>query len=106
MAKIPRLAPGSTGEMVKAMQHALIANGFSVGTAGADGKFGNQTQTALEAFQDDNALPVQPTCDRACWAALYPEEKNRRRATHDAACRQIALASSASIIATKGPRSL
>jgi peptidoglycan hydrolase-like protein with peptidoglycan-binding domain len=69
---IPRLAPGAKGEMVKALQHALMANGFSIGPAGADGNFGSQTQSALEAFQDDNALPVQPSCDKACWAALMP----------------------------------
>lgn len=69
---IPPLAPGANGEMVKALQHALIANGFSVGPKGADGIFGNATTTALEAFQDDNALTVQPLCDKACWAALLP----------------------------------
>jgi peptidoglycan hydrolase-like protein with peptidoglycan-binding domain len=71
MATIPRLAPGATGEIVKALQHALIANGFFVGAAGADGIFGNATTTALEAFQGDAALPVQPLCDQACWTALY-----------------------------------
>ena len=68
---VPKLAPGATGDMVKALQSALVANGFSVGTAGADGKFGDQTRSALQAFQDDQALPVQPFCDQACWAALY-----------------------------------
>jgi peptidoglycan hydrolase-like protein with peptidoglycan-binding domain len=69
---IPKLAPGATGDMVKALQHALIANGYSVGTAGANGIFGDDTTTALEAFQDNAALPVQPLCDTACWTALYP----------------------------------
>ena len=68
---VPKLAPGATGDMVKALQNALIANGFSVGTSGADGRFGDQTRSALQTFQDDNALPVQPFCDKACWAALY-----------------------------------
>jgi peptidoglycan hydrolase-like protein with peptidoglycan-binding domain len=68
---IPELAPGATGEMVKALQHALIANGYSVGPTGADGKFGDHTLTALEAFQDNAAQKVQPLCDKACWAALY-----------------------------------
>ena len=69
-AVIPKLAPGATGEMVMALQHALMANGFSPGSF--DGKFGPQTQSALQTFQDDNALPVQPVCDKACWAALMP----------------------------------
>jgi peptidoglycan hydrolase-like protein with peptidoglycan-binding domain len=67
-----QLAPGATGNMVKAMQWALISNGYSVGPAGATGTFDNDTTTALEAFQDNAALPVQPLCDKATWTALYP----------------------------------
>jgi peptidoglycan hydrolase-like protein with peptidoglycan-binding domain len=70
MAKIPKLAPGATGEMVMALQHALMANGFSPGSF--DGKFGSQTLSALQTFQDSNALPVKAECDKACWAALMP----------------------------------
>jgi peptidoglycan hydrolase-like protein with peptidoglycan-binding domain len=66
------LAPGATGDMVKALQHALIGHGYSLGTAGVDGTFGADTTTALEAFQDDNGLTVQPLCDKATWAALGP----------------------------------
>ena len=64
------LVPGDTGPLVKQMQGAIIKNGFSCGPAGADGQFGNATLTGLEAFQDDNALPVQPKCDQQCWTAL------------------------------------
>ena len=69
---IPPLVPGATGDMVRALQHALIANGNSVGPAGANGIFGDDTTAALEAFQGDNALPVRPLCDKATWAALGP----------------------------------
>src|SRR5215212_8210178 len=78
MPVIPPLAPGASGEMVKALQHALIANGLSVGAAGADGNFNDETTAALEAFQDDAALTVQAHCDNACWAALYPAQKNEK----------------------------
>ena len=64
------LVPGDTGAMVKQMQNAIIKKGFSCGPKGADGSFGNATLTALQAFQDDNALTVQPKCDQACWTAL------------------------------------
>ena len=64
------LVPGDTGPMVKQMQTAIIKHGFSCGSKGADGSFGNATLTALEVFQDDNALPVQPKCDQQCWTAL------------------------------------
>jgi peptidoglycan hydrolase-like protein with peptidoglycan-binding domain len=56
--------------MVKDMQSALINKGFSVGSTGADGNFNEDTLTGLEAFQDNNALPVQPLCDQQCWTAL------------------------------------
>ena len=64
------LVPGDTGPMVKQMQGAIIKKGFSCGPSGADGSFGNDTLTGLEAFQDDNALPIKPECDQKCWTAL------------------------------------
>jgi peptidoglycan hydrolase-like protein with peptidoglycan-binding domain len=64
------LKPGDTGEMVTAMQNALIKKGFFVGEAGANGTFNDETLGGLEAFQDNSALPVQPLCDQECWTAL------------------------------------
>jgi hypothetical protein len=52
------------------MQGALIAQGYWVGLAGGDGGFNDDTLTALGTFQDNNALPVQQTCDRECWTTL------------------------------------
>jgi len=69
MAK-PTLAPGASGDLVRALQHALIANGYAVPTTG---KFEEATTAALEAFQDNAALPVRPLCDAAAWAALGPK---------------------------------
>jgi peptidoglycan hydrolase-like protein with peptidoglycan-binding domain len=56
--------------MVTQMQNALVGKGFSVGPAGANGVFGDDTRSGLEAFQGDNALPVQALCDQKCWTAL------------------------------------
>jgi len=64
------LAPGDRGDAVKQMQRALIDKGFSCGAAGIDGIFGKDTLAALEAFQDNAALTVQPLCDEATWSAL------------------------------------
>ena len=64
------LVPGDSGPMVQQMQSAIIAKGFSVGAAGANGNFNSDTLTALQTFQDDNALPVQAECDQKCWTAL------------------------------------
>ena len=65
---IPKLVPGATGEMVMAVQHALAANGYAVSPTGT---FDGATTAALEAYQGDNALPVQAYCDQATWVALY-----------------------------------
>jgi Putative peptidoglycan binding domain len=64
------LVPGDCGPLVTQVQGKLIKNGYSVATAGADGNFNDNTLTALGAFQDNNALPVQPKCDQQCWTAL------------------------------------
>jgi peptidoglycan hydrolase-like protein with peptidoglycan-binding domain len=69
MSKLP-LKPGDSGDLVKQMQGAIIKKGFSCGPAGANGNFNNDTLTGLEAFQDDDALPVKPECDQQCWTAL------------------------------------
>jgi peptidoglycan hydrolase-like protein with peptidoglycan-binding domain len=69
MASLP-LEPGDTGELVTAMQNAIVAKGYFIGAAGADGTFNDDTLGALEAFQDNEALPVQPLCDETCWNAL------------------------------------
>jgi peptidoglycan hydrolase-like protein with peptidoglycan-binding domain len=71
---IAPLRLGDTGDMVKAMQLALIVNGYSIGPAGATGTFDNNTVNALEAFQTDAAIPVQPTCDKTSWSALGPSQ--------------------------------
>jgi peptidoglycan hydrolase-like protein with peptidoglycan-binding domain len=52
------LAFGATGDGVKRVQTALLQAGYTV-RGGADGVFGNATQTALKAFQTANA--IEPT---------------------------------------------
>jgi peptidoglycan hydrolase-like protein with peptidoglycan-binding domain len=69
MSELP-LVPGDSGALVVQMQGALIKNGYSCGAAGANGDFNDDTLTALEAFQDNSALPVQAECDQECWSAL------------------------------------
>jgi hypothetical protein len=49
------------------MQQALAQKGYQVG---ADNDFDDDTLAALQAFQDNNALIVQPLCDQPCWDAL------------------------------------
>ena len=50
------LKNGMEGEDVKALQEALINLGYSCGSYGADGDFGDATEQAVEKFQRDNGL--------------------------------------------------
>ena len=45
------LSKGDRGDAVKEMQKMLIACGYSCGSCGADGSFGNDTLTALKKFE-------------------------------------------------------
>jgi cell shape-determining protein MreC len=53
------LRKGMHGERVRVLQAGLILQGFSVGTTGSDGKFGNKTLAAVrEAFKNPNKSEV------------------------------------------------
>lgn len=52
------LTLGDTGNAVKEMQKMLIACGYSVGSSGMDGSFGQATDSALRKFQKDKGLTV------------------------------------------------
>lgn len=49
---------GSNGSAVKTLQEKLVALGYSVGSCGADGIFGNDTLEAVKAYQKANGLTV------------------------------------------------
>lgn len=53
------LSRGSSGPEVKALQEMLEAEGYDLGSAGADGKFGPKTKAAVEAFQRDQAAKAE-----------------------------------------------
>ncbi len=61
---------GSMGDDVRWMQWELTERGFSVGEAGIDGSFGRDTQAALLAFQQANALETDGICGPKTRAAL------------------------------------
>lgn len=52
------LMKGDKGEAIKNMQTMLIACGYSCGTYGADGDFGDETEAALKKFQKAAKLDV------------------------------------------------
>jgi peptidoglycan hydrolase-like protein with peptidoglycan-binding domain len=69
--KLTQLAKGSKGAEVKSMQTLLIRKfSISCGTSGADGDFGNGTQTALKTFQRRKGLTADGICGRDTWSAL------------------------------------
>lgn len=68
--KVRQLSKGMDGNDVKTLQAALIANGFSCGTAGADGDFGNATAAALRKFQTKYGLGVDGIAGNETWSKL------------------------------------
>lgn len=64
------LSKGMRGNDVRDLQNLLMDAGYSVGKAGADGIFGNDTFRAVAAFQEDHGLPVNGVADPATIKAI------------------------------------
>ncbi|MEC8522549.1 MAG: peptidoglycan-binding protein [Actinomycetota bacterium] len=69
VASLQGLSVGSSGEMVKALQRALISKGISV-RGGVDGKFGPMTLAAVNEFQVANGLDVTTVVNEATAIAV------------------------------------
>lgn len=72
---LPLLKRGIKAEPVRALQILLIGNGISCGEHGADGKFGADTENAVEAFQEEMneqgiPLEIDGECGPETWAAI------------------------------------
>ncbi|MBQ8616426.1 MAG: peptidoglycan-binding protein [Clostridia bacterium] len=52
------LKKGATGDGVRWIQWMLTKCGYSVGSAGIDGKFGSDTRSAVRSFQEDKKISV------------------------------------------------
>jgi peptidoglycan hydrolase-like protein with peptidoglycan-binding domain len=68
--KKPTLRRGSSGEYVLLAQTELLNKGYSLGSAGVDGKFGSATEKAVKEFQKDNGLTVDGIIGPMTWDAL------------------------------------
>ena len=65
---------GDRGDRVKELPFLLIRKGYSCGSTGADGIFGNNTEKAVKAFQTDSGRAANGIVDAATWAALIAED--------------------------------
>ena len=72
--KKPTLRRGSSGEYVLLAQTELLNKGYSLGSAGVDGKFGSATEKAVKEFQKDNGLTVDGIIGPMTWDALDKTE--------------------------------
>lgn len=64
------LRKGYKGLDVQALQTALIAQGYSCGSTGADGEFGTNTEKAVKAFQQAKGLTVDGIAGKNTITAL------------------------------------
>ena len=68
--KVRQLSKGMEGNDGRTLQAALIANGFSCGSAGTDGDFGSGTDAALRRFQTKYNLGADGIAGAATWGKL------------------------------------
>ena len=71
------LEKGDSGSDVKSMQNMLISLGYSCGSAGADGDFGNATYKAVKSFQKAFNIKGTGIYDKETKNALRREYKQR-----------------------------
>lgn len=64
------LSKGCSGEDVRALQILLIGRGYTCGGYGADGDFGNATDTAVRNYQRDHSLTVDGIAGPATMGGL------------------------------------
>ncbi|EKS4344865.1 N-acetylmuramoyl-L-alanine amidase [Clostridium botulinum] len=67
----PMCRQGARGGITKVIQQMLINIGYPVGNYGADGVFGNGTETAIKAIQKDCNLNPDGIVGRETWKVLF-----------------------------------
>ena len=70
LAGCPTLRSGARGEITKLLQERLIILGYSCGSSGADGIFGNGTKKAVIAFQKAKGLSTDGIVGRNTWKKM------------------------------------
>lgn len=69
----PTIRKGDTGDAVKKMQRHLMQAGYNFSPWGADGIFGDYTDSIVRAFQARFGLEADGICGPRTWAALRGE---------------------------------
>lgn len=67
----PVLRSGMSGNITKLVQFMLIVKGYSVGSYGADGIYGNATINAIKSFQSNNGLTSDGLCGKNTFEKLF-----------------------------------
>ena len=67
---LPELRYGAVNSSVKAMQILLEGYGYSCGSYGCDGDFGNDTLSALRLYQQYHSLTADGVCGARTWSKL------------------------------------
>ena len=75
--KLPTLRKGNKGPYVTLLQTMLMDRGYKLPNYGADGSFGNETETAVKQFQQDWGLTMDGIVGQKTWGVLEtsPEKK-------------------------------
>lgn len=68
--EVRQLERGMKGKDVEALQAILIAKGYSCGTYGSDGDFGDRTFDAVKNFQTERQIEVDGICGQQTWKEL------------------------------------
>jgi len=58
---------GSRGEDVRDIQHRLLALGASIGAEELEGRFGETTEAAVKAFQQEREIAADGVVGRVTW---------------------------------------
>lgn len=69
----PTLKKGDSGSYVKELQTDLIKLGYNLNPYGADGDFGNTTESAVRLYQAEHDLTVDGICGDATWKSILAE---------------------------------
>ena len=83
MAILETLERGSRGDGVRKLQNSLISAGYSVGSTGADGIYGPNTERAVRNYQQAMGLQVDGIAGRETLGSLYGGEQTQMSTGYD-----------------------